>query len=101
MTDSSPGGVCAKPTICATPLDSPPGLRSRSWGIAVVICRGGLPRSPKVIVTLVEVAVDHDSSALPPLIVLRGRDSGLPPAMACAAVYSGGCLGKDESAGPA
>jgi hypothetical protein len=54
-----------------------------------------------VIVTLVEVAVDHDSSGLLPLIMLRGRDSDLLPAKACAGKSSGACLGKSESVDPA
>lgn len=54
-------------------------------------------------VTLVEVAVDHDSSVLPPLplIVLRGRDSDLLPSKARAGMNSGACLGKGESVDPA
>ena len=53
-------------------------------------------------VTLVEVAVDHDSSVLVtlPLIMLRGRDSDLLSAKACPGINSGACLGKGESVDP-
>ena len=54
-------------------------------------------------VILVEVAVDHFSSVLlpVPLIMLRGRDSDLLPAKACAGITSGACLGKGDSVDPA
>ena len=63
-----------------------------------MICRGGLPKSAKVIVTFVEVAVHHDSPAL--LLLTRGRESGRFSAKARAGIYSG-CLGKGMSVDPA
>jgi hypothetical protein len=59
------------------------------------MCRGGLPKSAKVIVTLVEVAVDHDPSPFPP-----GRDSDFLPSNACAGINSGAGLTKGESVEP-
>ena len=53
-----------------------------------------------MIVTFDEVAVDHDSLALLPLVMLRGRDSDLFSAKACGGIYSGTCLGKGESVDP-
>ena len=52
-----------------------------------MICRGGLPKSAKVIVTFVEVPVLHDSRVL---------FSGFS-AKACAGRYGGACLGKGKS----